>query len=91
MLPSVIKHIINDYKIQFERVESEIENCIQKYYEIEKYFRLNITYKYFRIYYTLYPTSLPIPPSPPYAPPTPHGAGRGGVRGGSKENTDRLP
>ena len=35
MLPSVIHNIINDYKTEFERVEAEIQHCIEKYYEIE--------------------------------------------------------
>ena len=36
MLPIEIQHIINDYKEEFERVEDQIEECLQKYYDIEE-------------------------------------------------------
>ena len=36
MLPTVIQHIIYEYRIEFERVEREIDRCLEKYYDIEE-------------------------------------------------------
>ena len=36
MLPNVIQNIIYEYKEEFERVEDQIEECLQKYYDIEE-------------------------------------------------------
>ena len=35
MIPTVIHNIIYEYKVEFERVDREIEQCVDKYYDIE--------------------------------------------------------
>jgi len=35
MIPTEIQNIITEYQREFERVDREIETCVNKYYDIE--------------------------------------------------------